>query len=112
MGNKWKKNNSCERHYTGKFYRPLNMDDPVESFAVGRIWVRIWPTGSGPIYRFRADFKFRYPNGDTTPYIPDDALREHGRANRKVRKLVRKLERQQHLPLLARIIRCALGLPY
>lgn len=111
MGKKWKNNSNAERHYTGKFYRPfINMDDPVESYPVGRIWVRIFPTGAGPIYRFRTDFKFRYPSGHTTDYIPDDALRELERAARKTRRVVRKLERNQHLPLAMRIIRYALGL--
>lgn len=111
MKRQWKNQSNAERHYTGKFYRPMmNMENPVDSFAVGRIWVRIFPTGAGPIYRFRADFRFRYPNGHQTEYFPDDSLRELLRAVRKTRRTVRRLERNQHLPLPLRMIRYALGL--
>ena len=109
MGKKWKKNSNAERYYTGKFYRPMNMDHPVDNFDVGRIWVRIFPTGAGPIYRFRVDFQFRYPNS-TSEYIPDDALRELQRAVGKARKKVRHLERLQLLPVWARVLRSVLGL--
>lgn len=105
---RWKKNNHAERHYTGSLYRPLNVDRPADEYDVGRIWVRIWPTGSGPIYRFRVDFRFRYPGG-TTEYIPDDALREMQRAVRKARRRVRRLERIQYRPSLIGIVVYRLG---
>ena len=110
MGNKWEKNSNAERHYTGKFYRPmaLNLDHEVDKFNVGRIWVRIFPTGQGPIYRFRVEFKFHYPKG-VSDYVPDDALRELQRAVGKARKKIRNLERIQFLPVWAKFIRHVLG---
>ena len=105
---RWKKNSYSERHYTGRFYRPLNEDKPADEYDVGRIWVKIWPTGTGPIYRFRVDFRFRYPGG-STEYTPDDALRELQRAIRKARRRVRRLERIQHRPTLIRIVCYRLG---
>jgi hypothetical protein len=111
MANKWKKTSNAERHYTGKFYRPIarNLDDAVDEFYEGRIGVRIFPTGQGPIYRFRAEFKFHYPN-NVSDYVPDDALRELQRAVRVTRRKIRKLERIQYLPVWAKFVRHVLGM--
>ena len=105
---RWKKNNFAERNYTGRFYAPLNTDTAADDFPVGRIQVKICPTGAGPIYRFRVEFRFCYPGG-TTEYIPDNALRELMRAVRKARKRVRRLERIQFLPVWVRIVSMGLG---
>ena len=105
---RWKKNNYAERFDTGLGYRPLNQDKPADEFDVGRVWVIIWPTGNGPLYRFRVDVRFRYPGG-YSEYFPDDSLRELQRAVRKARRRIRRLERIQHRPMLVRIVCYRLG---
>ena len=106
---RWKKSSFAERDYTGRLYVPLNTDTAADDFHVGRIQVKIWPTGTGPIYRFRVDFRFCYPGG-TTEYIPDNALRELQRAARKAQRRVRRLERIQFLPVWVLIVRMGLGI--
>lgn len=108
MGRQWKKNNYAERYDTGLGYRPFNQDRPADEFDVGRVWVIIWPTGNGPLYRFRVDVRFRYPGG-FSDYFPDDSLRELQRAVRKARRRIRRLERIQHRPKLIRIVCYRLG---
>lgn len=106
---RWKKNSPAERNYTGRFYIPLNTDDAVFNDHIGRIWLRVFPHGSGPIYRFRVDLKFCYPQGGVSNYFPDDSLRELQRAVRKARRVVRKWERFQLRPTLVRIVCYRLG---
>lgn len=102
--------NNGNRYYSTRPITPLNRQQATSDFDEGRIHVRIWPTGSGPIYRFRTDFRFMYPNGQTTEYIPDNALRELERAVWLARKKIRRLERIQFQPVWVRIIRFALGI--
>lgn len=92
---RWKQSSLAERHYTGRLYTPINQDEAVFNDKIGRIWLRVFPTGAGPIYRFRAEFRFCYPSGLVINYFPDDSLRELERAVRKARKVVRKWERFQ-----------------
>jgi hypothetical protein len=114
MGTKWKrrkKTSNAERDYTGVFYRPvgLNTEDAADDFWVGRISVRVFPTGEGPKYRFRAEILFHYPSGPSAGYFPDNSLRELERAARKARRSVRKLEFKQDHPVWAGLFRVLFG---
>lgn len=109
MSKQSRKKNNGVHHYSDRKVVPLNRQQATDDFELGRILVRVWPTGSGPIYRFRTDFRFMYPNGQTTEYIPDNALRELERAVRVARRKVRRLERLQFQSLWVRAIRFALG---
>jgi hypothetical protein len=113
MGKKWKKakkTSNAERDYTGVFYRPvtLNTEKAVDEFDVGRVSVRIFPTGEGPKYRFRVEFMFHYPSKVTT-YFPDHSLRELERAVRKARRSIRRLEHRQDHPVWAGLMRVLFG---
>ena len=106
---RWKQSSWSERHYTGRFYTPINRGGAVFNEMIGRIRVRVFPTGAGPLYRFRAEFIFCYPDGPMIDYFPDDSLRELERAVRKARKVVRYWERFQMRPTLVKIVMYKIG---
>jgi hypothetical protein len=106
---RYKESSWSERFYTGRFYTPINQDGTVFNDSIGRIRLRIFPTGAGPIYRFRAEFRFCLENGRLIDRFPDDSLRELQRAVRKARKEVRKWERFQMRPTLVRFVMYRIG---
>lgn len=92
----------------GQGYEHEEKQKPADDFLVGRILVKIWPTNTGPVFRFNAEFRYWYGNG-STKNIPAQALPDLRIATFKAAKRIRRLERLQHVPGWVRLVKLALG---
>jgi hypothetical protein len=81
---------------------------PADSFHVGRILVNIWPMNIGPVFRYKAEFRYFYGTGSTGD-IPVQVFTDLRIATYKAAKRIRQLERLQHIPGWVRLVKMALG---
>lgn len=96
-------------HGNGNGHEREEKRRPVDDFTVGMILVKIWPMNTGPVFRYRAEFRYFYVTGSMKD-IPVQAFPDLRLATYKAARRIRKLERLQHIPGWVRLVKLGLGL--
>src|SRR3954454_20019600 len=76
-------------HGNGNGYEREEKQRPADDFLVGRILLKIWPTNTGPVFRYQAEYRYWYGNG-STKNIPVQANPDLRIATYKAARRIRK----------------------